>query len=75
MNGRLEKELKAEEKMKYKFIFIDEEKITDDINGLRVFLIFSFVLQLFSTIHYTAMRFNYYFLLTSCYLKICSFSI
>lgn len=47
----------------FSFIFIDEEKITDDINGLRVFLIFSFVLQLFSTIHYTAMRFNYYFLL------------
>ncbi len=47
----------------FSFVFTDEEKIDDDTNGLRVFLIISFALQLFSTVHYIAMRFNYYYLL------------
>lgn len=47
----------------YCFIFPDKNKINEDFIGLRNFLIFSTIIQLFVPINYIVMRMNYYSLL------------
>lgn len=45
------------------FAVPDDEKSDSDLIGLRNFLLFSIVLQMFTPLHTLAMRFNYYYII------------
>ncbi len=47
----------------YSFFIVDQDKLDDDVIGLRNFLILSVFLQVFSGVHSLAMRMNYYYLI------------
>lgn len=45
------------------FVIPDESKIDQDTFGMRSFLLFSIVLQMFASLHSLAMRMNYYYIM------------
>lgn len=45
------------------FFFPDDEKMDDEMNGLRNFLLMAVLLQCFAPVHTLAMRMNYYFII------------
>lgn len=47
----------------FSYVILDETKIDEETTGLRNFLLFSVVLQIFALLGETAMRLNYYYIL------------
>lgn len=47
----------------FSFLVPDEAKLDEETIGLRNFLLFSFVLQMFAPLHMLAMRMNYYYII------------
>ena len=47
----------------FAFVIPDESKLDAETKGLRSFLLFSALLQMFASMHETAMRMNYYYIM------------
>lgn len=47
----------------FSFLVVDEEKIDSETLGLRNFLLFAIVIQMFAPLHTLAMRMNYYYII------------
>ncbi len=47
----------------FSYVIPDERRMDEEAHGLRNFLLFSIVLQLFAPLHTLAMRMNYYYML------------